>query len=165
MEYEHDTHTVHLIVYHLIFCPKRRRKILGDPLRERLQQIIREVAADNKWSVIELAIQPDHVHVFMRSNPRTLPTAIDEAIRVTQFIRNTCLRLWMDTRGITKNDLQCYCAVLAKEFPFAACLNSQARQAAADRAWFRPVSTPESIWACKNFSLIAMATPSPTLVT
>ena len=62
--------------------------------------------------------------------------AIDEAIRVTQFIRNTCLRLWMDTRGITKNDLQCYCAVLAKEFPFAACLNSQARQAAADRAWF-----------------------------
>lgn len=62
--------------------------------------------------------------------------AIDEAIRVTQFIRNTCLRLWMDTRGTSKNDLQCYCAVLAKEFPFVACLNSQARQASADRAWF-----------------------------
>ena len=53
--------------------------------------------------------------------------AIEEAIRVTQFIRNKCLRLWMDTRGISKNDLQCYCAVLAKDFPFAACLNSQAR--------------------------------------
>jgi putative transposase len=63
-------------------------------------------------------------------------SAIDEAIRLTQFIRNKCLRLWMDTRGISKNDLQCYCAVLAKEFPFAARLNSQARQAAADRAWF-----------------------------
>jgi len=62
--------------------------------------------------------------------------AIDEAIRVTQFIRNKCLRLWMDTRGTSKNDLQCYCAVLAKEFPFAARLNSQARQASADRAWF-----------------------------
>ena len=60
---------------------------------------------------------------------------IDEAIRVAQFIRNKCLRLWMDTRGTTKNDLQCYCAVLAKDFPFAACLNSQARQASADRAW------------------------------
>ena len=35
-----------------------------------------------------------------------------------------------------QNDLQCSCAVLAKDFPFAACLNSQARQAAADRAWF-----------------------------
>lgn len=61
--------------------------------------------------------------------------AIDEAIRVTQFIRNKCLRLWMDAHGITSNDLQCYCSQLAKEFPFASCLNSQARQAAADRAW------------------------------
>src|SRR5260370_493538 len=32
--------------------------------------------------------------------------AIDEAIRITQFIRNKCLRLWMDGRGISKNDLQ-----------------------------------------------------------
>jgi len=62
--------------------------------------------------------------------------AIDEAIRITQFIRNKCLRLWMDERAISKNDLQCYCAVLAKAYPFAACLNSQARQASADRAWF-----------------------------
>ncbi len=71
--------------------------------------------------------------------------AIDEAIRVVQFIRNKCLRLWMDgtvwgtisaRRRISKNDLQCYCAVLAQEYSFAACLNSQARQASADRAWF-----------------------------
>jgi putative transposase len=62
--------------------------------------------------------------------------AINEAIRVTQFIRNKCLRLWMDTPKTGKNDLQCYCAVLAKEYDFAMCLNSQARQAAADRAWF-----------------------------
>ena len=41
--------------------------------------------------------------------------AIDEACRVVQFIRNKCLRLWMDGRRITANDLQCYCAVLAKE--------------------------------------------------
>src|SRR5438552_13853844 len=62
--------------------------------------------------------------------------AIDDALRVVQFIRNKCLRLWMDTWGISKNDLQCYCATLAKEYPFAARLNSQARQASADRAWF-----------------------------
>ncbi|GCE09014.1 RNA-guided endonuclease InsQ/TnpB family protein [Dictyobacter aurantiacus] len=60
--------------------------------------------------------------------------AIDEAIRVCQFIRNKCLRLWMDDHA-SKNDLQCYCAVLAKEYSFANNLNSQARQAAADRAW------------------------------
>jgi putative transposase len=62
--------------------------------------------------------------------------AMDEAIRIVQFIRNKCLRLWMDERGISKNDLQCYCAVLAKDYPFATQLNSQARQASADRAWF-----------------------------
>jgi putative transposase len=62
--------------------------------------------------------------------------AIDEAVKVCQFIRNKCLRKWMDERGISKNDLQVYCAVLAKAYPFATRLNSQARQASADRAWF-----------------------------
>src|SRR3989442_15474091 len=41
----------------------------------------------------------------------------------------------MDERSISKNDLQCYCAQLAHEYPFAHHLNSQARQASADRAW------------------------------
>jgi putative transposase len=61
--------------------------------------------------------------------------AIDEAVRIVQFIRNKCLRKWMDGRGVCKNDLQTYCAVLAKDYSFASHLNSQARQASADRAW------------------------------
>jgi putative transposase len=62
--------------------------------------------------------------------------AIEEAIRVVQFIRNKCLRKWMEGYGVSKNDLQCYCAQLAHQYAFAARLNSQARQVAADRAWF-----------------------------
>src|SRR5689334_18479797 len=62
--------------------------------------------------------------------------AIEEAIRTAQFIRNKCLRLWMDGDRVSKNDLQTYCAVLSKEYPFASRLNSQARQASADRAYF-----------------------------
>jgi putative transposase len=73
--------------------------------------------------------------------------AIDEAIRVVQFIRNKCLRLWMDERGISKNDLQCSCAELAREYSFAHNLNSQARQASADRAWFAIARFYEN---CKN---------------
>src|SRR5713226_5951082 len=61
---------------------------------------------------------------------------INEAIRVVQFIRNKCLRLWMDERGVSKNDMQCYCSQLAHEYSWASSLNSQARQASADRAWF-----------------------------
>jgi len=61
--------------------------------------------------------------------------AIDDAIRTAQFIRNKALRFWMDCKGVGQNDLQKLCAVLAKEFPFAKELNSQARQASAERAW------------------------------
>jgi putative transposase len=60
---------------------------------------------------------------------------MDAAIRSAQFVRNTCLRLWMDVPGTTANDLQVHCSQLAKDFVFAANLNSQARQASADRAW------------------------------
>ena len=61
--------------------------------------------------------------------------AIDEAIRTVKFIRNSCIRLWMDKKGTGKYDLSKYCKVLAKQFPFANELNSTARQAASERAW------------------------------
>jgi len=60
--------------------------------------------------------------------------AVNDAIRTAQFIRNSCIRLWMDVKGTGKNDLQKYCAVLAANFPFANELNSMARQASAERA-------------------------------
>src|SRR5579871_1205729 len=60
-------------------------------------------------------------------------TAIDEAIRTTQFVRNKCLRLWKDDPSLKPYDLNKYCTVLAKAFPFVDKLNSQARQAAAER--------------------------------
>jgi len=63
-------------------------------------------------------------------------SAIDDAIRTAQFVRNSCIRLWMDVKDTGKNDLQKYCAVLAANFPFANELNSMARQASAERAWY-----------------------------
>ncbi|NEO96697.1 MAG: transposase [Moorea sp. SIO3G5] len=62
-------------------------------------------------------------------------SAINEAIRTVQFIRNSCLRYWMDNKGVSKFDLNKYSAVLAKNFPFANELNSTARQSSAERAW------------------------------
>jgi putative transposase len=61
--------------------------------------------------------------------------AVNEAIHTAQFVRNSCLRYWMDNPKVNKYDLNKYCAVLAREFPFADELNSQARQASAERAW------------------------------
>lgn len=81
MEYIHEQHSVHLIVYHLIWCPKRRRKLLVNAVKKDLEQVIREVAEGQGWQIIELAIQPDHVHLFVRSNPYTLPTDIARLIK------------------------------------------------------------------------------------
>jgi len=61
--------------------------------------------------------------------------AVDDAIRTSQFIRNKCLRYWMDNKGINGYDLNKYTARLAKEFPWANELNSTARQASAERCW------------------------------
>lgn len=60
---------------------------------------------------------------------------LDQAIRTARFVRNSCLRYWMDNRNIGRYNLSAYCAVLAKEFSWASQLNSQARQASAERAW------------------------------
>jgi putative transposase len=61
--------------------------------------------------------------------------AIDEAIRVTQFIRNKCIRHCLDNKEIGYKHLSALCAVLASYFEFANKLNSMARQAASERAW------------------------------
>src|SRR5574337_890176 len=61
--------------------------------------------------------------------------AMEQAIRTVQFVRNKCLRLWMDRQANSRYELNRYCAVLAKDHPFTSQLNSQARQAAAERAW------------------------------
>ncbi len=45
MDYLHEQHPVHLIVYHIIWCPKRRRRIVRGEIAQRLEQIVDEVAA------------------------------------------------------------------------------------------------------------------------
>jgi putative transposase len=60
---------------------------------------------------------------------------LDEAIRTTRFIRNSCLRYWMDNRDVRKNEISAYTAILAQQFEFAGKLNSMARQASGERAW------------------------------
>ncbi len=64
--------------------------------------------------------------------------AIDEAIRTVQFIRNKCLRYWMEASKDAKIDrfaLNKYSTELRNEFKFVKDLNSMAVQASAERAW------------------------------
>jgi putative transposase len=76
--------------------------------------------------------------------------AIDEAIRIGQFIRNKCLRYWMDAIKEKKVNFNSMCKLipsLCLEFPFAAKLNSTARQASVERTW---LSVSRFFANCKN---------------
>jgi putative transposase len=60
-------------------------------------------------------------------------SAIEEAIRTTQFVRNKALRYWMDNRGIGKKELFRYNTLLRHEFKFVRDLNSHACQVGIER--------------------------------
>lgn len=57
--------TKFLIQYHLVWCPKRRKPVLVGKVKERLEQVICQVAEELGIRVLELAINPDHVHLFI----------------------------------------------------------------------------------------------------
>jgi hypothetical protein len=50
-------------------------------VRDHLEQITHEEAQENGWQFVELAIQPDHVHLCIQTIPYTLPTAIARLIK------------------------------------------------------------------------------------
>jgi putative transposase len=55
--------------YHVVFCPKYRRKVLTPPIDERLQEIIAGVAEETRSTILEMEIMPDHVHILCEVDP------------------------------------------------------------------------------------------------
>lgn len=55
--------------YHLVWCPKYRRKVLVPPYDVRLREIIAEVAAEAEMTVHAVEVMPDHVHLFVEADP------------------------------------------------------------------------------------------------
>jgi putative transposase len=72
---------------------------------------------------------------FKAKGKTTQYSAIDEAIRTAQFIRNKCVRSWMDNRGVGQKELYRLSTALREGFPFVKDLNSSACQASVERAY------------------------------
>lgn len=51
--------------YHFVFCPKYRKRILVGEIKERIQGMIRFAAQIHEWDIYELAVNRDHVHLYM----------------------------------------------------------------------------------------------------
>ena len=69
MDYQRDEHRIHLIMYHVAWCPKRRKRVLVGPGAAELERLIRLKSDQQGWTILDLAIQPDHVHLFVRVFP------------------------------------------------------------------------------------------------
>jgi putative transposase len=74
--YRHQGTSVPLIDYHSVFCPKRRRKALIGPVRERRIALIHETATEIDREVLALEVTPDRVHLFVSAPPDLAPNQL-----------------------------------------------------------------------------------------
>ena len=70
MEYKHSRNQVFLINYHLVWCPKRRKKVLTAKIAKRLEEICNQVAKEKSVDILTLEIMPDHLHLFISCQPQ-----------------------------------------------------------------------------------------------
>ena len=56
--------------YHVVWCPKYRRKVIGGRMEQRLKEIIVEVIDEKGAWLIELETMPDHVHLLVEVDPQ-----------------------------------------------------------------------------------------------
>jgi putative transposase len=68
-EYRQYNHAVGLAVVHLIWIPKRRKKVLIGDVRDRIFQIFSELASEKDWNIRALEIALDHIHLFVEVHP------------------------------------------------------------------------------------------------
>jgi len=85
-DYQRDEHRIHLIVYHLIWCPKRRKPVLVGAVATRCRELIEAKCAEHGWDIRALAIQPDHIHLFVRAWPSdSAAEVVKECKGITSF--------------------------------------------------------------------------------
>ena len=68
--YKSNRNVYYSCKYHVVWCPKYRRKVLVDAIAPRLEQIIREVAAEHQAEVMSMEVMPDHVHLLVECDPQ-----------------------------------------------------------------------------------------------
>ncbi len=70
MKYKTSRSVVFNCQYHIIFCPKYRRKILVGKVEKRLKAIINSVAKELSVDIIEMEIDVDHIHILAGIHPQ-----------------------------------------------------------------------------------------------
>jgi putative transposase len=97
-ELHRDRTIVYSCKYHIIFCPKYRRKVLVPPIDARLKELVIEKQEEYSYGGIEMEIMPVHVHLLLDVDPRT---GIDTVVRKIKGYTAHTIRKeysWMKSR-------------------------------------------------------------------
>jgi len=78
---ERGNSTVFDTNYHTVSCPKYRKRVLVNEVKDELEVAFRETCKENDWTVIELDVQPDHIHSFISAHPRNSPTDVVKKLK------------------------------------------------------------------------------------
>ena len=70
MKYKSNNNVVYSCKYHVVWCPKYRRKVLVDGVDKRLKEIAQAVAEEMRFEIIEMEVMPDHVHMLAEVDPQ-----------------------------------------------------------------------------------------------
>ena len=89
MEYKSNRNVVYSCKYHVVWCPKYRRKVLTDEIATRLKELIIETAEGINADVIEMEVIPDHVHLLVEVDPQY---GINKAVRHIKGVSSHVLR-------------------------------------------------------------------------
>ena len=74
--YARNAGAVFSLTYHLVFCPKYRKKVLTGPVETRLKALLSAKAGELSLTLHTMEIMPDHVHLFVESDPALAPAKI-----------------------------------------------------------------------------------------
>ncbi|EJF05926.1 transposase [Thiovulum sp. ES] len=70
IKYKSNNNVVFSSKYHIVWCPKYRRKVLVGDVEKRLKEIISEVAKENDVEIIEMETEKDHIHILAEIDPQ-----------------------------------------------------------------------------------------------
>ena len=69
-EIKSNSNVVYRCHYHVVWCPKYRRRVIERDVDTRLKEIIREVCAERRCEIVEMETLPDHVHLLVSVDPQ-----------------------------------------------------------------------------------------------
>lgn len=69
-QYTHSHHIVYSCKYHIVFTPKYRRKVLEKGVDKYLKKLLKEKQVEYGYTIIEMEVMPDHVHLLLDIDPR-----------------------------------------------------------------------------------------------